>query len=140
MKKGFLCLAFALLSLFSFSQTVHKGSLISVHSATPTLKEGVTMEDFVKFNKTTVIPAYEKAFPGLKMYLTKRLRGQDSSSMGFILMFDSEAVRDKYFNNDGTATELGKAAGAKLSSLGKEYDKYIVRSNTADIYTDWLIE
>jgi hypothetical protein len=140
MKKGLFSFAFALLCIFSFGQTVHKGILISVHSSTPTLKKGVTMEDFVKFNKTTVIPAYEKAFPGLKMYVTKRLRGQDSSSMGLILMFNTEAERNKYFKNDGTTTELGKAGAAKLSVLGKEYDKYATRSGAPDRYTDWLVE
>lgn len=98
------------------------------------------MEDFVKFYKAKAIPAYEKAFPGVKMYVTKRLRGQDTSSMGVILMFNSEADRNKYFNNDGTTTELGKAAASKLSDFGKEYDKYATRSKAPDRYTDWLVE
>lgn len=121
MKKGLFSFAFAVLSVFSFGQTIHKGSLIGLHTSgtTPTLKEGVTMEDYVTFFTTKAIPAYEKAFPGIKMYLIKSLRGQDSSSVGVIYMFNSDADRNKYFNNDGTMTELGKAAGAKLNDITK---------------------
>ncbi|MEP6927007.1 MAG: hypothetical protein ABI834_05185 [Ginsengibacter sp.] len=140
MKKGLFTFGFALLCIFSFGQTVHKGSLLGLHTSTPTLKEGVTMEDYVKFYTTKAIPAYEKAFPGIKMYLIKSLRGQDSSSIGVIYMFNSEADRNKYFNNNGTMTELGKASGAKLNDIGKEFDKYETQSNAPDRYNDWLVE
>jgi hypothetical protein len=140
MKKVLFSFAFALLAIFSFGQTVHKGSLLGLHTSTPNLKEGVTMEDYAKFFTSKAIPAYEKAFPGLKMYLIKSLRGQDSSSIGVIFMFNSEADRNKYFNNDGTTTEVGKAAIAKLSDLGKEFDKYQTSSMAPDKYNDWLVE
>jgi hypothetical protein len=139
MKKGLFSFAFTLLCIFSFGQTLHKGSLIGLHTSTPTLKEGVTMEDYVKFYTTKAIPAYEKAFPGVKMYLIKSLRGQDSSSIGVIFMFNNEADRNKYFNNDGTMTEAGKAAGAKLNDIGKEFSKYETQSTAPDKYNDWLV-
>ena len=132
MKKGLFFIAFALIGNFSFGQTVHKGSLLSLHIIN--LKESVTTEDYAKLVTSKAIPAYEKAFPGIKMYLIKSLRGQDSSSMGVIYMFNSEADRNKYLNNDGTMTELGKAAEAKLSDIGKEFDKYETSSNTPDRY------
>ena len=140
MKKGLFFLAVALIGIFSFGQTVHKGSLLGLHTVTPNLKEGVTMDAYVKFFTSKAIPAYEKAFPGIKMYLIKSLRGQDSSSVGVIYMFNSETDRNKYFNNDGTMTELGKAGNAKLSDLGKEFDKYETSSNAPDRYNDWLVE
>jgi hypothetical protein len=140
MKKVLFSFAFALLCIFSFGQTVHKGSLLGLHTSTPTLKESVTMEDYVKFYTTKAIPAYEKAFPGIKMYLIKSLRGQDSSSIGIIYMFNTEADRNKYWNNDGTPTELSKAAFAKLNDIGKEFDKYETQSNAPDRYNDWLVE
>ena len=73
------------------------------------------------------------------MALVKSLRGQDSSSLGLIYMFESEAVRNKYFNTDGTPTEAFKAGGAKLGDLDKEFEKYEVSSNAADKYNDWLV-
>jgi hypothetical protein len=140
MKKVLFAFAFALLAIFSFGQTIHKGSLLGLHTSTPNLKEGVTMEDYAKFFTSKAVPAYEKAFPGIKMYLIKSLRGQDSSSIGVIYMFNSEADRNKYFNNDGTMTDLGKAASAKLGDIGKEFDKYETSSNAPDKYNDWLVE
>jgi hypothetical protein len=35
------------------------------------LKEGVTMEDYLKFFTSKAIPAYDKAFPGMKTYFNK---------------------------------------------------------------------
>ena len=140
MKKGLFLLAFALTGIFCFGQNLHKGSLIGLHTSTPTLKDGVKMEDYVNFFKSKAIPAYEKAFPGIKMYLIKSLRGQDSTSLGVIFLFNNETDRNKYFNNDGTSTELGKAGEAKLTDLGKEFEKYEVTTNTPDKYNDWLVE
>lgn len=140
MKKALFFFVFALIGIFSFAQTVHKGSLLGLHWSTPALKDGVTMEAYTKFYTTEAIPAYEKAFPGIKMYLIKSIRGQDSSSIGVIYMFNSEADRNKYFNNDGTMTEAGNAANATLTDIGKEFDKYETSSNAADRYNDWLVQ
>lgn len=115
---------------------MHKGSLLGLHTFTLNLKEGVTMEGYTKFFTSKAIPAYEKAFPSMKMYLIKSLRGQDRSSMGVIFMFNSETDRNKYYNNDGTMTELGKAASAKLNDVGKERDKYETVSNAPNKYND----
>ena len=54
--------------------------------------------------------------------------------------FANEADRNKYWNNDGTATALGKTVGAKLNDLQKETEKYEVTSNDADRYNDWLVQ
>ena len=140
MKKGFLLLAFALSGILSIGQTMHKGSLMGLHTFTPNLKEGVTLESYITFFTTKAIPAYEKAFTGIKMYLLQSIRGQDSSSMGVVYLFDSEADRNKDFNNDGTMTAAGQAANVKLAEIGKEFDKYEVAANTPDKYNDWLIK
>ena len=140
MKKALFTFAFALLCIFSFGQTIQKGSLLGLHVITPTLKEGVTMQDYTNFVTNKFIPAYEKAYPDVKAYLLKSVRGQDSSSIGVVFIFNSEADRNKYWNNDATMTELGKAADAKLSEIGKEFDKYQVPSNTPDKYNDWVVQ
>jgi hypothetical protein len=140
MKKGLFTLAFALLCIFSFGQTVHKGTLLGLHVGTPTLKAGVTMQDYTNFFTNKYIPAAEKAFPGVKVYLLKSVRGQDSTGMGLVFIFNSEADRNKYWNNDGSMTELGKTADAKLTEIGKEFDKYVTSSNTPDKYNDWVVQ
>ncbi|HMC86692.1 MAG TPA: hypothetical protein VKI61_14290 [Chitinophagaceae bacterium] len=140
MKKGFFTFVLALLGSFSFSQSLHKGNLLGLHTYTPNLKPGITIQDYTKFYTSRVIPEFEKAFPDIKLYLLKSVRGQDSSSIAVVYFFNSEAVRNKYFKNDGTPTEVFNAANAKLSDLGKETDKYETSSNTPDKYNDWLVE
>jgi len=98
------------------------------------------MRDYTKFYTSKLIPDVEKAIPGVKIYLLKWIRGQDNSSMGVIYAFANEADRNKYWNNDGTATALGKTVGAKLNDLQKETEKYEVTSNDADRYNDWLVQ
>ena len=94
------------------------------------------MQDYAQFFTTKAIPEFEKAYPGVKLYLLKSVRGQDSSSMGVLYLFNTEADRNKYFNNDGTPTEAGKAANAKLNDIGKEFDKYETSSNAPDKYNE----
>jgi hypothetical protein len=140
MKKGLIFLAIALIGNCSFGQTVHKGVVVGLHISNPDLKEGVTMEAYTKFFTSKVIPAYDKAFPGMKTYLIKSLRGVDSSSVGVIFMFNNETDRNKYFNTDGSMTKLGNAASEKLNAVSKEMDKYVTSSPALDKYNDWLVE
>lgn len=140
MKKGLFFLAFAFTGIFCFGQAVHKGNLLGLHTSTPDLKQGVTMEEYIRFFTSKVIPAYDKAFPGMKTYLIKSVRGQDSASMGELYMFNSEADRNKYFNNDGTTTKLFDAAISKVSAINKETEKYVTSPNTPDKYNDWVVE
>ena len=140
MKKALFTFAFALLCIFSFGQTINKGSLLGVHILAPTLKEGVTMQDYITFCMNKWIPEVEKAFPGVKAYLLKSVRGEDSSSMGIVTIFNSEADRNKYWTTTGTMTEAGQAAIKKLGdALGKDSEKYEIPSNP-DKYNDWLVQ
>jgi hypothetical protein len=79
MKKGLFFFAFTLLGIFSFGQSIHKGSILGLHTFTPNLKPGVTPQDYTKFY-TSKIPEFEKAFPDVKLYILTSVRGQDSSS------------------------------------------------------------
>jgi hypothetical protein len=98
------------------------------------------MQDYTKFYTGKLIPEVEKAFPGVKGYLLKSVRGQDSSSMGVLYLFNKETDRNKYWNSDGTMTALGEVANAKLSDLGKEVEKYEMTSNNPDRYNDWIVQ
>lgn len=140
MKKAFFFLSFALIGILSFGQKLETGNLLGLHTFTPNLKQGVTMDEYVKFYKTNVVPAYEKAYPGTKMCIITSLRGADKGSMGVIFIFKNEADRNKYFSEDGTETEAGKAAGAKLSDIAKALEKYEMPSTAPDKYNDWLVK
>ena len=141
MKKALFTFAFALLCIFSFGQTIHKGSLLGLHILAPNLKDGVTMQDYTNFYMNKMIPEIEKAFPGVKGFILKSVRGQDSSSIGVIYIFNSEADRNKYWNNDGTMTAAGQAAFNKVNDkLGKEMEKYETASDAPNKYNDWVVQ
>jgi hypothetical protein len=69
MKKALFTFAFALLCIFSFGQTINKGSLLGVHILAPTLKEGVTMQDYITFCRNKWIPEVEKALSRRESYI-----------------------------------------------------------------------
>ena len=139
MKTGLLSLAFALLTTISFGQTLHKGSVLALHTYTSHLKEGVTVEAYVQFVKSKIIPAYEKAFTGGKMYIVKSVKGQDSSNIGAVFFYNSDADMAKYFNNDGSLTDAGKTAYAKMDVVLKELEK-LEKSPNDEKYNDWVVQ
>ena len=139
MKKVLFFLTFVLTGIFSFGQSIQKGNLLGLHVSATNLQAGVTMEQYIGFFNSKVIPAYDKAFPGMKTYLIKSLRGKDSTSIGTVYVFDSEADRNKYFTNDGGTTELFNTINAKLDGIQKELDKYVTAPET-DTYNDWLVQ
>ncbi len=53
------------------------------------------------------------------------------------MVIASEAERDKYYNADGTDSELGKAVNAKVQPIYDELKK--LGTFTSDVYTDWLV-
>lgn len=142
MKKEILSFALALLCIFSFGQTVQKGNLLGLHTFTPNLENGLTMQDYANFYMNKWIPAVEKAFPGAKAYFLKSIRGDDSSSLGILIIFRNEADRNKYWTTSGTLTTAGEAANKMLTDkVGKEQEKYAApSSNSVSKYNDWVIQ
>jgi hypothetical protein len=115
---------------------IKKGALVGIHYGTSVLSAGVTQEQFNDFLLTKYIPASEKAFPGSKGYLVKGLRGDHENIFGTMWIFESEQVRNKYYNADGSTTEAGKAAQQKMQAVLDEFAKI---ATYTDKYTDWLV-
>ncbi len=136
MKKLVFLAALILLSGLTFGQGLQKGNLVGTHSGSTTLQPGVTMEKFVEFYITRVIPEYDKNYPGSKAYLLKGLRGESKDGYMLIFVFKSEKDRDKYYNKDGSSTDLGKSADAKLKPVLDELNKLGTITST---YTDWVV-
>jgi len=136
MKKLFLFAAMILMTGMAYGQTLQKGNLVGTHVITVTLQPGVTMEKFMDFYKNKVMPEYEKNFPGMKPYMIKSIRGENKDSFGGFMIFKSEADRDKYFKPDGSYTEIGNAALAKLKPVLDELAKL---GTTTSKYNDWLV-
>jgi len=137
MKKLAFITVIMLLSGFAFGQNIQKGNLIGTHVMTVTLQPGVTMEKLMDFYKTNVIPEMEKNYSNMKAYQVKGVRGEKMNSFGMILVFKSAQDRDKYYNADGSYSELGESANAKLKPVSDELQK--LGSVTSE-YTDWIVQ
>jgi hypothetical protein len=137
MKKIALISALLLFVGLTYGQGIVKGNLIGTHTMTITLKEGVTMDKFVKFFNSKYKPEAEKNIPGCKIYLVKAVRGENPDSYGMIIVFKNAKERDKYFNPDGTSTKLGKGVEEKLKKVTEEMDKLGTYTTK---YTDWIVQ
>jgi hypothetical protein len=137
MKKLLIVTALLLFAGIAYGQTLQKGSLLGLHHATITLNEGVTMKDYVDFSINKMIPAVEKSFKGVKMFLVKGDRGEKANEIGFLWYFDSMKDRDVYFTPEGQLTEKGLTAQEKLQPLMEEGAKLGSYTTT---HTDWVIQ
>ena len=137
MRKLILITALILIAGITYEQNLQKGNLVGTHAISVTLQPGVTIEKFMDFYKSKVVPEWEKGFPGMKAYVVRSLRGENKDSFGGIIIFKSEADRDKYFKADGSYTETGNAAMAKLKPLFDELSKL---GTMTSVYNDWLVQ
>jgi hypothetical protein len=122
---------------FSYGQSLQKGNLLGLHIMTVKLNSNSTMNEFRTFFIGKVIPEYEKQFQGVKGYLVKAVRGENSNSFGIVWLFDTEQSRDKYFNTDETPNDLGKAAIEKVNIIEKELEKIGTYETK---WTDWVVQ
>jgi hypothetical protein len=137
MRKPILAAGVLLLGGIAYAQELKKGNLVGVHNMSVKLEPGVTMEQFVDFYNKKVLPEHERARPGWKAYPVRRARGEKADGMGVIIVITSEAERDKYYNSDGSDSELGKAANAKVQPILSAMSK--LGTITADPYIDWVV-
>jgi hypothetical protein len=119
------------------AQELKKGNVAGMHVATIKPADGVTMEKFTAFFVAKAIPAYEKTWPGWKFYPVRRIRGEKAEGFGLIIVIPAEVERDRYYNADGSPSELGNAANAKVQPIVDEMNK--LGTITADPYIDWLV-
>jgi len=136
--KKLLILAFMGLMFMSVSaQCLQKGNLVGVHIVDLKLNPGVTIDQATDFFINKNIPAYEQCFKGSKVFLLKWIRGENSEKTGMLVVFENEEARNVYWNADGSLTEKGLEAVAKMESIAEERNKL----GTMDVkYTDWVIQ
>ncbi len=136
MKKLVLLATLILMAGMTYGQNLQKGNLIGTHVISVALQPGATMEKYMDFYKGKVVPEYEKAFSGMKAYMVKSIRGVNKDSFGVFMVFKTEADRDKYFKDDGSYTEIGNVAYAKLKPVLDELSKLGAMTS---VYNDWLV-
>ena len=112
-----------------------------MHIFNPDPKTGVTAQELANFVQDKWLPECSKLFPDLKGYLTKSIRGQDSSSFGIIFFAKTEAHRNQYWTADGKFTpSVQKAVDEMLERLGKENEKNVAALDASNKYSDWILQ
>ncbi len=137
MKNTFLTFL-VLLPVFCFCQQLHKETLFGVHLITVELKPGATIDQFKSFFVKEVLPDYEKHWKGLKGYLVKSVRGPSKNRFAIVWVFDTEAVRNSYFNADGTPNALEKAALDKVKPIEEKLARF--GTYTVEYMDDWVVQ
>lgn len=136
MKKLMIVTALLLFSGIAFGQALQKGSLIGVHVMKVELKPGVTMDQYMNFFNEKTKPAWEKADKDMEVFPLKAIRGENENELGMIVIYKDEAARNKYYNEDGSLSEIGNKLMEKVAPVNAEAEKLGTWSST---YTDWIV-
>jgi hypothetical protein len=136
MKKLLLIAAVIIIAVNSSCQTITKGNFIGFHVYTVNLDPNVTWNQFYDFWMKKVTPEYEKNFE-CKAYALKGIRGECANCIAGMIVWKTEADRDKFFNKDGELNDVGKAAMAKMQPV---LDQLAKLGTTTSKYTDWIIQ
>jgi hypothetical protein len=122
---------------FTVAQKLEKGNILGVHLRSIALQPNVTMERYLDFYINKYIPAYEKNYPGVKVYVIKSIRGEDENSFGLAYIFESIDVRNKYWPEKDVQSELALEATKKLQPIIDELRK--LGTATVIKLTDWIV-
>jgi hypothetical protein len=117
-------------------QKVESGAILGYHTGEITLAEGVTPSQFEGFIAEEYLPAMEKHFPGMKMFLLKGERGEHINDYGLLFYFENIEVRNEWIPEPGKLSEKAKKALEKMQDLEDKFNKMINQNTT---YTDWLV-
>ena len=141
MKKLVFITALFLLVGTAFGQTLKKGAVVCVNTFTYTLNTDVTMNQFLDFYLNKYIPEYEKCYPGVKTYILWGDRGDKKNQIGTMDVYESVAVRDKYYpaENGTIMSEAVKVASEKMKAMDAEMSKFFIGEGLRT-YTDWIIK
>ena len=134
MKKLIIAAAFILIAGTTFGQTLQKGGMVSVHEWSLTLNPGVTMDQFVEHWNKNILSEMKNTFPEMKAYILKGL-GLENTYAG-LYYWNSLEDMGKYYNEDGSPTELGAAAHEKMMPLIEELSEF---GEFTWEQKDWLI-
>ncbi len=136
MKKLFLAILLTMSTGIVLGQSLQKGNVIGIHNFSLNLDPDVTLNRYKDFFIKNYIPELDKHYPDVKHYFSHNTMSDNKDNIGLIVVFGSPAIKDKYYNEDGSRTELTIAIQEKMKSTREELDK--LGSVTAE-YTEWII-
>ena len=136
MKKLLIVTALILFAGIAFGQTLKKGAVVVVTNWEVTLQPDATMNQFLDIAKKYAA-AFEKAYPGTKMFTMKGDRGEYKHKVSTLIFFESVELRDKYWPTEEEEGPFDQAAQEILAPVFEEGNKLVVDSQSES--TDWLI-
>lgn len=136
MKKFLFVITALLIAGTLYAQPLQKGNHIGTHVVTYELQPEVTFEQFEKFYLDEFIPEYEKIRTGWEFTLLKGNRGIHKDKLLVIIKMESNKIRDKYYNKDGSTTDFYKKTGEKVKPLYTKLKTYITYTTE---YTGWEV-
>lgn len=136
MKKLIFISVLIIMAGVTYGQILQKGSFIGFHVYTINLDPDVTMNQYLDVWKNKVIPAFEENFQA-KFYIVNGIRGECENCIGAMMIWESEAVRNKFFDEEGELTEVGQAARDKCQPA---FDELAKLGESTYKYTDWVIQ
>ena len=134
MKKLLVLTALILIAGVAYGQTLQKGGMVSVHQWTLKLNTEVTTDQFLDNWKNNILPEMRKTIPEMKSYMLKGL-GVENTYAG-LYYWNSLEDMGKYYNPDGSPTEIGAAAHEKMMPLIEGLSKFGEFTWTQE---NWLI-
>ena len=121
----------------TFGQSLQKSNLIGLHTFSLNLDPDVTLNQYKDFFIQKYIPELDKHYHDVKHYFVQGTRGENKNYIGLIVVFESQEIKNKYYNADGSRTELTKTIQGKVQPIRDELDK--LGTVTAE-YTEWMIQ
>ena len=119
-----------------YAQSFQEGNLLGVHTVSLNLNPDVTFNQYKANFKETVAPAI-KEYLEVEVYLLKSARGADANSVGMLYIYESDEVRNKYWNADGSPSDLWQAQMAKMQDIMAKSNELGTWSSD---YNDWIVQ
>jgi len=99
------------------------------------LKEDVDASEAEDFLRNEIIPAYEKNYDGIKLFLLKSDRGSVNEIYSLLLIFDSVDERNAWWPERGQSSEKAKEAEEKMMDLPEKLQSMVEMVS----WNDWVV-
>jgi len=134
MRKLFIITALLLVTGLSFSQSLQKDGVVSIHVWTVKLNPDVTMNQFLEIWDNTFSALIKEVMPEMKPLVIKGIGKDYKYEYAGLYIWESIDEFRKYWNEDGSPTEKGMPVVEKLMSKMGVLEKYGEFTYTAKDY------
>jgi len=137
MKKAILFIFLILVTVTAFGQSLQKRNIVGLHTFSLDLDPDVTFNQYKDFFIQKYIPELDKHYPDVRHYFVTGNRGENGNDIGLMVVFESQEIKKKYYNEDGSRTDLTVTLQERVQPVRDELDK--LGTVTAQ-YTEWMIQ